>query len=96
MSIRVVARDHVKPECTEEALKLIKEMVEITRTEKGNIAYTFNQDLKDPEFFAMIEEWECEECLQTHMESEHFKRIIPQLGAMMAEPSRLEVYKQIV
>ena len=95
MAIRVVARDHLKTECMEEALKLIKEMVELTRLEEGNISYEYYQDAQNPEYYAMIECWESEEILQKHMQSEHFQRIIPQLGSMTAEPSRLEVYKQV-
>ncbi len=95
MLIRVVARDHVKPECREEALKLVKELVEETRKEEGNIAYAFHQDINDPDFFAMIEEWESPQALQAHGNSEHFTRIIPQLGALMAEPTRIEVYTPV-
>lgn len=95
MAVRVVARDHFRPECAEEAVKLIKEMVELTRQEEGCISYQFYQDAKNPEFYAMIECWESEEILEKHMQTEHFKRIIPQMAAMTAEPPRLEVYKEI-
>lgn len=96
MAIRVVARDHIKPECIEEALKLVREMVECTHKEEGNISYDYYQDVNSPEFFAMIECWESEEVLQKHMQSEHFCRLIPQLGAMAAEPTRIEVYKEVL
>ena len=96
MAFRVVARDHLKPECKEAAFKLLKEMIEITRKEEGNISYQYCQDLNHPDFYAMIECWESEEALHKHLHSEHFNRIIPQLGEMMAEPSRLEVYEEVL
>ena len=95
MSIRVVARDHFKPECLEEALKLLKEMVELTRKEEGCISYQLSQDVNSPEYYAMQECWASEEALKKHMQSEHFTRLIPQLGGLTSEPGRLEVYKEI-
>lgn len=95
MSIRVVARDHMKPECKEEAMVLLKEMVELTRKEEGCISYQYCQDKNDPDCFAMLECWESEEALKKHMGSEHFCRIIPEVQKMTAEPSRLEVYQEL-
>ncbi len=94
MAFRVVARDHLKPECREAAFELLKELIAATRKEPGNISYQYCLDVKDPDFCAMIECWETEEALQAHLKSEHFTRIIPQLGEMMAEPTRLEIYKE--
>ncbi len=96
MSIRIIARDHMKPECKEEAFKLLEELIACTRQEKGNIAYDYCQDVKDPEYFAMIEIWADEEAMQAHLNSEHFTRIIPKLGQCMVEPGRMEVYKQVL
>jgi len=96
MSIRVVARDHIRPECKEKAFELLKELIAITRTEPGNISYQYFQDCNDPEYYAMIELWENQEALKAHLESDHFKRIIPQLGEMMAGPTRLEVYQEVI
>ena len=95
MSIRVVARDHLQPGMRDKLLPLIRELVEITLTEKGNISYTYTQDVNDPDYYAMIEVWETKEALDAHMKSEHFQRIIPQVGALMAEPSRIEIYTEV-
>jgi len=95
MTKRVVARDHIKPECREAALKLIQEMVECTRKEEGNISYNYCQDRNNPDYFAMIECWESDEASKKHSESEHFRRIFPQLKEMFAEPSRVEIYTEV-
>ena len=96
MSIRIVARDHLKPECREKANELLKELIECSRAEEGNIAYDYCQDVDHPEYYAMIEHWKDEEAVQKHMKSEHFTRIIPQLSEMAAEPGRMEVYRQVL
>lgn len=96
MAIRIVARDHFKAECVEDALKLLQELVAETRTERGNISYTYCQDMNVPNFFAMLECWESKESMAAHLKSEHFQRIMPQLSEMMAEPTRLEVYTELI
>ena len=96
MAIRIVARDHFKTECVEDALKLIKELVSLTRTEKGNILYTYCQDTSTPDTFAMFEVWESQEAMASHLASEHFTRIIPQLAEKLAEPTRLETYNELI
>ena len=69
MSFKVVARDRLKPECREEALKLIAELIAKTRQEPGNISYVYCKDTKDPDYYAMIEEWKDQEALEAHMQS---------------------------
>ena len=96
MAIRIVARDHMKPEYKEEAFKLLEELIAATRKEPGNIAYQYCQDLKDPDYFAMMEIWKDDEAMKAHLSSEHFTRILPQLAKCMAEPSRMEVYKEVL
>ena len=96
MSFRVVARDCIKPECREEAFKLLEEMIAKTKEEPGNISYVYCKDVKDPDHFAMIEEWKDKDALEAHMKSEHFNYYIPKLSQMMAGPSRLEVYEEFI
>lgn len=96
MSIKIVARDHVKPECKEEAFKLIEELIAKTKEEPGNISYVYCKDLKDPEYFAMIEEWKDKEAVEAHLHSEHFEYYVSKLMQMMAEPSRLEMYEELL
>ena len=96
MSIRVVARDHMKPECRDEAFRLIQELIAKTREEPGNISYVYCTDTNDPDYFAMIEDWKDKDALDAHMRSEHFDYYVSRLSQMMAEPSRLEVYEELL
>ena len=96
MAIRVVAREHLLPGKKEEALKLFEELISLTRQEAGNISYNLHEQLDAPDFLAMIEVWESKEALDAHLNSAHFHRLVPQIGVMMAEPTRLEVYSEII
>ena len=96
MAIHIVARDHFKTECVEDALKLVQELVAATRREPGNLAYTYCRDANAPDTFAMLEVWDSQEAMTAHLQSEHFTRILPQLTEKMAEPTRLEVYHELI
>jgi len=75
---------------------LLQELVAVTRTEPGNIAYTYCRDVNAPDYFAMLESWDSQESMNAHLGSEHFQRILPQLASMMEEPSRVEVYEEVI
>ncbi|MDR1571574.1 MAG: antibiotic biosynthesis monooxygenase [Clostridiales Family XIII bacterium] len=95
MAVKVVARERLQSGKKDAALEIFREMVELTRKEKGCIAYSLHESAEDPDVIAMIEAWESQEALKAHLESEHFKRLIPQVGALVAEPSRIEVFKEL-
>ena len=44
----------------------------------------------------MIEEWESREALETHLNSAHFTRIVPQMGKLMTRDADMNVYQQII
>lgn len=97
MTIRVVAREKLISGKRDEVIeKFLTEMVETTRKEKGCIFYEYHVDVDDPDAYAMIESWETMEDLQAHLESEHFQRIIPQVGEYLSEKTRLEIYEHIL
>jgi quinol monooxygenase YgiN len=80
MSIRVVAENYVKAENAEKYLELNREMIELThKNDAGCIAYALHRDQANPEHFAMLEEWESQDALDSHLKSAHFGRLIPQI-----------------
>ncbi len=93
--IKVVARSFVKADKLERSLELSKEMVEKTVKEEGCIKYELFQDIKDPKAIVIIEEWESEEDLSRHMDSEHFKRLIPQLNEYREKASEVNILKKL-
>jgi quinol monooxygenase YgiN len=96
MAIRVVAREKLQSGKKEELLPLYREMVEATRKEKGCISYNLHELVEDADVLAMIETWESREALDAHMKSEHFQRLIPQIGKYTAQPPRIEIYEEIL
>lgn len=90
--IKVVAKNALKEGVRDEALALLDEMIAKTRQEDGCIKYELYELDGDPNVLTFIEEWESAEKLSAHMDSEHFKRIIPLLGNYKASTAPVEVY----
>jgi quinol monooxygenase YgiN len=93
--IKVVARTIVREECIEAYHALAREIVAETHKEPGNISYTMNQSTEDKRLHAMIEAWESMDALKAHMESEHFKRIVPQMAQYAEEHLPPEIYTEV-
>lgn len=94
--IKVVARSFAKEDKLNEIIEFYKELVELTRKEDGCIKYELYRDEKDPTIVTMIEEWESREALDEHMKSEHFTRIVPKLGKLMAKESDMNIYNKLI
>jgi quinol monooxygenase YgiN len=92
--IIVVAKSVVK----EDMISLYKQetvkLIELTRKESGCIAYDLCEDVNNPNILTFIEKWESQEHLDAHMNSEHFKEIVPKLKDMR-ESSELNIYKPL-
>lgn len=62
-----------------EIIKLATELVELSLHDKGCIGYDLLGSLTNDDRLMICETWESQKDLDRHMESEHFKRIVPQL-----------------
>jgi PTH1 family peptidyl-tRNA hydrolase len=89
--IKVVAPQPFKEAITPEVKALLEEMIAATRKEDGCISYELCKTI-DGEEYAFIEQWETQEALDAHMNSEHFKRLIPQIGAFQNPGKKVNVY----
>lgn len=94
--IKVVARNFAQEDKLDEVLELYKELVELTRQEKGCIKYELYQDEKDSKILTMVEEWESREALENHFKAEHFVRIVPQVKKYMAKEADLNIYNKLI
>ena len=93
--IKVVARTVVREECIEAYQALAREIVAETQKERGCISYTMNQSTGDKRLHAMIEVWESMDALNAHMASEHFKRLVPQMGQYAEEKLPPDIFTEL-
>ena len=75
----------VKQGCWGKAAPLYKELIEKTLKEEGCIEYDFFVDTQDDHKCYLIETWSTKQALDAHMNSEHFVRLVPQIGELLAE-----------
>lgn len=93
--LKVVAKTVVREDSIEEFKSVAKELVEKSKTEKGNISYSLNQSTSDPKVLTILEIWEDMDALKAHCASEHFVRIAPQLGQFAEQACPIEMYSQV-
>ncbi len=90
--IAITAKQMIKEEMIGKYHELVKELVEKSCAEEGNVSYCSVQDREDKRIHMFLEIWKDQEAISIHNETEHFKRIIPQFAAMFAGPEEVILY----
>ncbi|MEG0731089.1 MAG: putative quinol monooxygenase [Vagococcus sp.] len=75
--ITLIAEDFIHPESIEIVKPIYTKLIDETRKESGCISYHLHQDLKQPGHFVFIEKWQDEQAIQDHVDSPHFKQLVP-------------------
>jgi len=70
--IVVTAKMKVKPEFMNQFMVEAETLIKLTRCEDGCLSYNLYSDTANSDDMIMLEFWEDMECLDSHMESEHF------------------------
>lgn len=83
--LTVVARVLSKEAALEEVKAELVKLVAPTRQEKGCITYTLHQDQQNPCLFIFYENWENAACLESHLQSSHFKAYIAAVEGLIAD-----------
>lgn len=94
--VKVVAKNFIQEDKINEAIELYKELVEKTRKEEGCIKYELCQDTQNLTILTMIEEWEDRDFLEKHFKTEHFTRIVPRIGKLLARDKEVNIYNKII
>ncbi len=74
--LRIIATVTVKPEFLDDVTAAMREVVDGTRQEEGNISYVLHADTKSMLKFVFLEHWASQEAIDIHNESEHFKAFV--------------------
>lgn len=94
LTIRVVAKNQVKPEKIQEFMGLCKKLVEASLKDEGCIDYGLYGELENPEILTFLEEWKDEKSLDAHLNSNHFKEIFPLLSEFLEKETEINVYRK--
>ena len=90
--IAIVAKQIIKKSALAEYDALVKELVEKSRQEEGNVSYVNVQDREDESIRIFLELWKDQDAIDIHNVTPHFTRIIPQLGVLFDGPEDVKLY----
>jgi quinol monooxygenase YgiN len=91
----MVVQGTFKPEGLSQAINIYEKLALASREEDGCLEYGIYQDVENDYALTVIESWETEQALETHMQSAHFQELVPQLMALR-ESVTLHRYEQII
>jgi quinol monooxygenase YgiN len=64
------------PEDADRAAAILRELQDLSRREPGVVTFDVARSKDRPNVFALWEEYRDEEALKTHIETEHFQRLV--------------------
>jgi len=93
--LTILAKNFVSSEQHKEFLSTAQPLLDATRQEEGNIFYNLCSLPKETPGFVFVECWKDEQALAQHMESKHFKSIVPKLQALCNKPGVFESFENV-
>ena len=93
-AIRVVVQFNAKPDKVEELIKVATTLAEATHKEDGCAGYEFMQNRKDPTDIVLVENWRDKAALAAHAETDHFKKGMAAIPALVTAEPQIRFYKQ--
>jgi quinol monooxygenase YgiN len=93
--VYVVAKLQARAGQEETLRKLIEQGVESTRKEKGCLRYTLMQDRQNPLVLTLLEEWETDADLNTHLALPRLQKIFAQLPEILSAPPEIARYRKL-
>ena len=92
--IKIVSRNIIKEGELDHVKEILKELVQKSAAEEGNVFYTLNQDINEPNVLTFIECWKDQDAINIHNATEHFQRIVPQMKAL-CEGGIVNFYEEV-
>lgn len=93
--VYVVAKLQARAGKEEVLRKQLEALIEPTKREKGCRRYSLMQDRSNPAVLTMLEEWDTEADLNTHLALPHLQKLFAQLPELLAAPPEIVRYKQL-
>jgi quinol monooxygenase YgiN len=93
--VYVVAKLQARPGKEEGLREMLEALIEPTKKEQGCRRYLLMQDRQNPMVLTILEEWDTEADLNTHLALPHLQKVFAQLPDLLAAPLDVVRYKQI-
>ena len=83
---------NVRADRRERAIQAARRVSTATEREAGCISYRFYADLADPNVFLIFEEWESDEALARHFQTEHLAAFRAEMPELVAAAPKIQRY----
>ncbi len=74
--LAIIARLEINPDHVEDYVKAAVPGVALTREEKGCHLYSFSRDICEDNIIWICEQWESDEDLDAHLQSDHIREFL--------------------
>lgn len=93
--IKIVCKLKVQEGKNAEVAAIAKELIEKSNADEGNVFYSLNQSISDPQCMAFIECWKDQAAIEIHNASEHFNTILPKVSALCEGTPVIDLFTEI-
>lgn len=93
--LTVIARMKAKQGAEEQLRQELMGLLPPTRAEEGCINYDLHQSPQDGSRFLFHENWESEEHLKRHSQSEHIRSFRARAGELLDGPAEIELWRAL-
>ncbi|MDP9397186.1 MAG: antibiotic biosynthesis monooxygenase [Actinomycetota bacterium] len=87
--IFIVVKWTIRPEHSEEWLKLVDDFTTGTRGEPGNLFFEWSRSVHRPDQFVLVEAFESPAAGEAHVSSEHFKTAMAWMPDVIAQQPQI-------
>lgn len=87
--VTVIATFTVKPDHADEAIEILKGIVEASHGEEGCLLYTLHQANNKPDTWSIVEKWRSQEDLDAHFRMPYMQRMVDAAGMLLEPPTIL-------
>ncbi|HPQ43401.1 MAG TPA: putative quinol monooxygenase [Syntrophales bacterium] len=91
----VIAKMKAQKGKEEDLQKAVLEAIPHVEQEAGTLVYTFNRSLSDPTEFVFYEKYTDKDALKTHSSTNHFKKMLTDLGPCLDCAPEILMYEEI-
>ena len=84
--ILVTLRMIVRPERRSDLLETMRGMLEPARVERGCLSYRFYEDVEDRNTFVLVEEWNTQKDLESHIRTDNQRRLLALMDLLSEQP----------
>lgn len=91
--ITIISENIIMEQKESEFITIVKQMIEKSRKEEGCISYTLHQNIQNPLYYCIIEQWENEHAILQHNNTKHFKTLVPQMKKCRAEQKQANHFR---